>query len=137
MVRNRLKDGAIFRTGRSAGSLRNFNGIEISSISRIDDVKKIKGINVYPQAVDDLVFSIAEIEQYEVVLTSTNDFTDLATLNVQIKHSADVLNTEALVSSIKKKVKERLGINFDIKLVQSISVNEYKARRWKDLRERN
>ena len=137
VIRNRLKDGAIFRTGRSAGSPKNFNGIEISSIARIDDVKKIKGINVYPQAVDDLVFSISEIEQYEVVLTYTNDFTDLATLNVQIKHSAAALNKEELVSRIKKKVKERLGINFDIKLVQSISVSEYKARRWKDLRERN
>ena len=137
VVRNRLKDGAIFRVGSKAGGKRNFNGLELASITRIDDVKKIKGINVYPQAVDDLVFSLPDVEQYEVLLTSTPDFSDVATLRLQLRASAGQDQASSLTQHIRGLVKQRLGINFDIEIVTGIEVSEYKARRWKDHRQRN
>lgn len=137
VVRNRLKDGAIFRVGSKAGSRRNFNGIELASIARIDDVKKIKGINVYPQAVDDLVFSLPEVEQYEVLLTSTADFSDVATLKLKLRAAEADDRIGTLKSQVRGLVKERLGINFDIQIVPDIEVSDYKARRWKDQRLRS
>lgn len=137
VIRNRLKDGAIFRTGAKAGSKRGFNGIELASIARIDDVKKIKGINVYPQAVDDLVFSVPDIEQYEVLLTSTPDYTDVATLRLQLRASSPQDQLGALKTQMRGLVKQRLGINFDIEIVPDIPVSDYKARRWKDERKRS
>lgn len=133
VVRNRLKDGGVYRKP-AHGSVRQFGGIQVASISRIDDVKKIKGINVYPQAVDDIMYSLPEVEQYEVILSSTPDFTDLALVNIQRKPGT--VSDPARSQQIRTLMKQRLGINFDVAFVESIAVNDYKARRWKDLRTR-
>lgn len=134
VVRNRVRDGAVLQKGGRKGSVRNFHGVETASISRIDDVKKIKGINIYPQAVDDLVFSWPEIEQYEVILTRTESFADVANLRLQLRAGTPGLLSDQIVARAKSAVKSRLGINFNIEIVPKIDVSDYKARRWKDLR---
>jgi phenylacetate-CoA ligase len=133
-IRNRVRDGAVFQKGGRKGSVRNFHGVEMASISRIDDVKKVKGINVYPQAVDDLVFSWPEVEQYEVILSRTASFADVANLRLQLRSSVAESSGEQLVARAKEAVKTRLGINFNIEIVPKVEVSDYKARRWKDLR---
>lgn len=133
-IRNRVRDGAVFQKGGRKGSIRNFHGVEMASISRIDDVKKVKGINIYPQAVDDLVFSWPEIEQYEVILSRTSSFADVAKLRLQLRSSITELSSEQIIARAKEAVKTRLGINFDVEIAPKIEVSDYKARRWKDLR---
>jgi|SRR5579871_68444 len=135
VIRIRLNDGAVFRSGERSRGPRKFQGVELASITRLDDVKKVKGINIYPQAVDDLVHTLPEIAQYEVVLSSTADYLDVATLNVQLKsrESTEKLGVE---STLRSLCKERLGIHFEVCIVPEIAVSDYKARRWKDLRER-
>ncbi|KWV54183.1 hypothetical protein AS026_02645 [Rhizobium altiplani] len=133
-IRNRIRDGAVFQKGGRKGSARNFHGVEMASISRIDDVKKVKGINIYPQAVDDLVFSWPEVEQYEVILSRTASFADVANLRLQLRPSVAESSGEQIVARAKEAVKTRLGINFDIEIVPKVEVSDYKARRWKDLR---
>lgn len=136
VIRNRLKDGGIFRKGGMGGVQRQFSGIQVGSITRIDDVKKIKGINVYPQAVDDILFSLPEVEQYEVILSSTADFTDQVLVNIQCRDSVAVMPSDG-GARIRSLFKERLGINFNVAFVDFIEVSDYKARRWKDLRNRD
>lgn len=104
----------------------------MASISRIDDVKKIKGIKVFPQAVDDLVFSWPEVEQYDVVLTRSESFVETATLRLKLRENA--LKSGISIEKARAEIKKRLGINFDIEIVPTVEVSEYKARRWKDLR---
>lgn len=133
-IRNRVRDGAVFQKGGRKGSIRNFHGVEMASISRIDDVKKVKGINVYPQAVDDLVFSWPEVEQYEVILSRTASFADVANLRLQLRSSVAESSGEQIVARAKEAVKARLGINFNVEIVPKVEVSDYKARRWKDLR---
>ncbi|HRX37321.1 MAG TPA: AMP-binding protein [Aestuariivirga sp.] len=132
VIRNRVRDGGVFVKGGRRGAVRNFHGIEMASISRIDDVKKIKGIKVFPQAVDDLVFSWPEVEQYDVVLTRSESFVETATLRLKLRENA--LKSGISIEKARAEIKKRLGINFDIEIVPTVEVSEYKARRWKDLR---
>lgn len=104
----------------------------MASISRIDDVKKIKGIKVFPQAVDDLVFSWPEVEQYDVVLTRSESFVETATLRLKLRETASA--SGSFLEGAKAAIKKRLGINFDIEIVPTVEISDYKARRWKDLR---
>lgn len=133
-IRNRLRDGGVFRRGGGPGAVRNFHGIEVASIGRIDDVRKVKGINIYPQAVDDLVFSWPEVEQYEVVLTRTPDFSDIATLRLKLRNSAAEVSIDDFLHNAGKHVKDRIGVNFAFEIVETLDVSDYKAKRWKDLR---
>lgn len=133
-IRNRLRDGGVLRRGGCPAAVRNFHGIEIASIGRMDDVRKVKGINIFPQAVDDLVYSWPEIEQYEVVLTRTPDYLDIATLRLQLRDSVGNHAIDAFLNDVRRRIKDRLGVNFELEIVPRLDVSSYKARRWLDLR---
>lgn len=135
VVRNRLRDGGVFRKGGYLKGDRAFHGVEVASIGRLDDVKKVKGVNLYPQAVDDIVFSMPEADRYEVVITSSSNHSDEITLRLQLKEALSS-SKEDLERCMRTLLKERMGINFNIEFAGDIPVSDYKARRWKDLRDR-
>jgi phenylacetate-CoA ligase len=124
IIRCRTRDTAIYRTPRQCVCGRAFSGIEIGSVARLDDVKKIKGINVWPQAIDHAVFEFPAIEDYRVILTTDGVNGEVATLEFAPKHqleeSASTMLCEGLASSLVS--------------VGSIPPSEHKARRWDDQR---
>jgi phenylacetate-CoA ligase len=111
-------------------------GVEIASISRTDDMKKIKGINVWPQAVDDAMFRISEVADYQVLLTSTNDGVDVVTVRAMTKDKLAVHGAEVLEKRIAGEVHRRIGIHIEVDLhgPGEIQIDEHKARRWLDQR---
>jgi phenylacetate-CoA ligase len=134
VIRNRLRDGAVYRAGGYVKGARAFHGVEVGTIGRLDDVKKVKGVNLYPQAVDDLVFSVPEISHYDVVITSATNLADEIALRLQLKPGTAEVQQAELRDRLMKALSNRMGINFDVEFVSKIAVNEYKAHRWKDLR---
>ncbi len=132
VIRCRLRDGGIWHPGAYCGCGRPFGGIEVASISRTDDVKKVKGINIYPQAVDDVVFSFAEVDEYQVVLTSNDHLADVATVQVMAKGAGRA----GLAEELGHRLHQRIGIHFGVELVAELPRSEYKARRWRDDRVR-
>lgn len=132
VIRCRLRDGGVWHGAGYCGCGRPFGGIEVASISRTDDVKKVKGINIYPAAVDDVVFSFAEVDEYQVVLTSNDHLADVATVQVMTKGMA----RSGLVEELGHRLHQRIGIHFGIELADELPRSEYKARRWRDERVR-
>jgi phenylacetate-CoA ligase len=131
VIRCRLRDGGVWHPGSYCSCGRPFGGVEVASVTRTDDVRKIKGINVFPQAVDDLVFSFAEVDEYRVVLTSSESMADIATVRLMLKAPAD-----GLVERIGGALRDRIGIQFAVEVVDDIERSEYKVRRWHDERVR-
>ena len=129
VVRCRLRDGGVWHPGAYCSCGRPFGGVEVASVTRTDDVKKIKGINVFPQAVDDLVFSFAEVDEYRVVLTSSPSMADIATVRLMLKGEADGVGER-----IGGALRDRIGIQFAVEVVDDIERSEYKVRRWHDER---
>jgi phenylacetate-CoA ligase len=134
LVRCRLKDGGIYRAPGSCSCGRPFGGVEVASISRMDDVKKIKGVNIYPQAVDDLLYSFGEVEEYRVLLRSVAG-ADVATVEVMTKAPLAEEAREGFARAIAGGLRERVGIGFGVELHDELPRSEYKARRWHDERE--
>lgn len=135
VVRNRLRDGGVWHTADYCQCGRPFDGMEITSFSRTDDVKKIKGVLVFPQAVDDVVFGFDEVDEYQVVITSSASMTDIATVRIMSKFALGDRQDE-LVARLSATLKDRIGINFGIDFVSDLPRSEYKARRWVDHRVR-
>ncbi len=134
LVRCRLKDGGIYRAPGSCACGRPFGGVEVASISRMDDVKKVKGVNVYPQAVDDLLYSFAEVEEYRVLLRSVAG-ADVATVELMTKAPLAEDAREGFTRAVASGLRERVGIGFGVELHEELPRSEYKARRWHDERE--
>lgn len=133
VLRCRLRDGGVWHDGRYCPCGRPFGGVEVASIGRTDDVKKVKGVNIYPQAVDDAVFAFQEADEYQVVLTSDERLADVATVLLMTKggHARD-----GLVEELGHRLHQRIGIHFRVELVEELPRSEYKARRWRDERVR-
>ena len=134
-IRIRLRDRAIWHEPGSCRCGRPFSGLEMCSIGRIDDMKKVKGVNIWPQAVDDAMFAVDEVDEYQVVLTSDTTEADIATVKVMPKQGT--LDSE-LLARVASSLRRRIGINFLVEMTPpgSLQHSEFKARRWIDERHR-
>lgn len=135
LIRCRMRDGGIFREGRSCPCGRCLDGLQVCSIGRTDDVKKIKGVNVYPQAMDSTVFSIGEVDEYVVRLSSSDSKADVATITAMLKSDVDAAMSDSVGIRLAEALKRNLGINFDV-IIGPVERSDYKTKRWIDERER-
>lgn len=134
LIRCRMRDTAVFHEGRYCPCGRPYRGILIGSIGRSDDMHRVKGVNIWPQAVDDLLFSVPEIDEYMVVLTTSSTGADIGT--VQVMPKGEIAEPGVFADKVAAKLRERVGVRFDIQLVPigTLQRSEYKARRWRDER---
>jgi phenylacetate-CoA ligase len=138
LVRCRTRDRAIWHEHRYCSCGRPFAGVEVASIGRLDDMKKVKGVNIWPAAVDDVMFADPAVDEYQVVLTSDERAADVATVRVMPKQTTEAEGgppkqwQERLADSLQK----RIGIRFKIETVPQggLARSEYKAKRWLDQR---
>jgi phenylacetate-CoA ligase len=132
VVRCRLRDGAIWHGPGYCPCGRPFGGVEVASVTRTDDVHKVKGVLVFPQAVDDLVFSFSEVDEYEVVLTSDAALSDVITLRVMTRTEV----SEGFGAEVARALHRKIGLHSEIVLATDVPRSTYKARRWRDERVR-
>ena len=137
-VRVRMRDRAIWHEPGSCACGRPYSGAEMCSIGRMDDAKKVKGVNIWPQAVDDLMFGISEVDEYQVVLTSSDTEADIATVRVMPETTLSERKAGEVGERVAKGLRQRIGIGFAVEILEpgSLGRSEYKARRWIDERNR-
>jgi phenylacetate-CoA ligase len=134
VVRCRVRDGGVYRAAAYCGCGRPFAGLEVASIARTDDLKRVKGVNIFPQAVDDLMYSVAEVDEYEIVLSSGPDAADIATARVMLRTAP--ADPEAFRENLIARLRTKTGIRFAVELADDLGRSNYKARRWRDERVR-
>lgn len=132
VVRCRTNDSAIYRGPGSCDCGRCFSGIQAGSVQRMDDVKKVKGINIWPQAMDEAMFSFAEVRDYRVTLTSDSTEADVGTVEFLAPEGLDLLHLDRLASRIKAHLRDRIGIGFEVHAVASAfpEAASQKRQRW-------
>lgn len=137
MIRCRTRDRGIYRAPGSCACGRPFAGIEIGSIGRLDDMKKIKGINVWPQAVEDLIFAHELVDEYQVQLTTADGAGDVATLRILPRAALSAVQKASIIEELTSAVRQKIGIGFVVEVVDAgaFGRSEYKARRWVDNRD--
>jgi phenylacetate-CoA ligase len=138
LIRCAMGDVAIYRAPNTCGCGRSFSGVEIGSITRRDDMVKVKGINVWPQAADDALNQINEVDEYQIVVSNDEFASDVVTARIMPKSTLTPEGVESLVSGVAGKLQGRIGIRFAVEVLEtgSIARSEYKARRWIDNRGR-
>jgi phenylacetate-CoA ligase len=134
VIRCRLKDQGVYHDAAYCDCGRPFGGLEVCSIGRTDDVKKVKGVNVYPEAVDDLLYALPEVDEYSVTLTSSDAHTDVATVRIMPKVPVAEASRNGFVAKVSDRLKAKIGISFEVELCEQLPRSEYKARRWHDHR---
>jgi phenylacetate-CoA ligase len=136
LIRWRSRDRAVYRDPRTCACGRPFAGVEVASLNRADDVVKVKGVNIWPQAVEDTLFTEDLVDEFEVILASSDTEADLATARIMPVRPLTETESARLREALVGKLRRKAGISFEIELIApgGLVRSEHKIRRWKDRR---
>jgi phenylacetate-CoA ligase len=139
MVRFRTGDRGRFLPAGHCGCGRPFDGIECGTVGRFDDMMKIRGLNVYPDAVDSVVFEHGVVEEYAGRVDVDQQGNETVTINVDCGNKLETMSAEqvdAMLGRLRADIKQRVGINVAVVTAAPYSIPrfEFKARRWTDSR---
>lgn len=136
LIRCRMRDRGVWHQSRYCSCGRPFCGLEAASIGRLDDMKKVKGVNIWPSAVDSVMFIDPMIDDYQVVLASNAEEADLATIRVMPKEGISGDRAESFRKVVAERVRLKIGINFAVEILPpgALARSEWKAKRWVDER---
>lgn len=136
LIRYRTKDVTRLiyepcKCGRTLCRMENLDG-------RTDDMLKIRGVNVFPSQIEEVILGVEEIgPHYEIVLTR-KDHTDRMEIRVELlKETDSYKELEEIEKKIKNKLRIVLGLDAKISLESPNTLQRFegKAKRVKDLRE--
>ena len=135
LIRYRTKDiTRLFyekcKCGRTFCRMENLSG-------RSDDMLKIRGVNVFPSQIEEVILSINELGPHYEILLERDGYLDKLTVKVELAHITDSFATlESISKTLKNKLKVVLGLDAKIMLESPNTLQRFegKAKRVKDLR---
>lgn len=139
LIRYRTKDltsieHSICECGRSLPRIQKFTG-------RTDDMKVIRGVNVFPTQVETALLSIGGgVAPHYMLIVDRENNLDVLTVMVEVDEkyfSDEIRKLDALKNKVGAVLKQALGVSVRVKLVEpkTIQRSEGKAKRVIDNRE--
>jgi phenylacetate-CoA ligase len=116
---------------------RTFNLYQGGIVGRADDMRVIRGVNVYPSAVEGVVRRHPEIREFRIVLTRVRAIDEI-TVEVEANVGVEERIARALVPRLAAHLAEaHEGLRFNVEAVPTgtLPVFELKARRLLDRRD--
>lgn len=108
-------------------------------LGRTDDMLIIKGVNVYPSQIEEILFEVEGTKPHYQIVVEREGRLDKATVLVEVVEAIffdQISKQNELINLIKKRLATELGIGVNIKLVEekSLERSEGKAKRIIDKR---
>lgn len=134
-LRFRLLDRARYFPHNACDCGRPFSLAEAGTISRYDDMMKIKGVNIWPETIDEIVFTKDETYEYQGRVFISDDRKEKAEIVVEFKPGVSAEVKPKVLARIADDIRDRAGIGFDVKEAkQPLPHAVFKVRRWTDER---
>lgn len=138
LVRYRTRDITALRSGvcacgRTHQKIARFMG-------RTDDMLVIRGVNVFPSQIEEVLFRINNTEPHYLIVVERRDQLDCLEVQVEVSEgvfSDEVRKLEHLSGQIRRSIEDVLGINVTVKLVEpkTLERSEGKSKRVEDRRQ--
>jgi phenylacetate-CoA ligase len=106
-------------------------------LGRVDDMKLVRGTNVYPRAVEGIVRTFAGVEEFQIRITREG-LRDEITLRVELAEAAGADRWEGMAAELRRELAHaHEGLNFRVEQAPAGELPrfELKARRVVDLRD--
>ena len=136
LIRFATSDKVVYRHYEECPCGRPFMGIECGSIERYDDMIKMKGTNVWPTAIDSVVFSYKEVFDYRGRVFISDRGRETVTMDVEFKKDVSEEQKKQISAQLATKVQEKVGIRMNIEECppEGIQRIQFKGKRWIDER---
>ena len=101
--------------------------LEGGILGRADDMAVVRGVNIFPSAIEELLGKFPEIAEYRVTLTTKNSLTEL---QLEIEPNPDAPAT--LTSSVQHALQTAFNLRIPVQLVppNTLPRSEMKSKRW-------
>ncbi len=128
LIRYRTGDVVVRRTGACACG-RDLARIEGGILARVDDMVNVRGVNVYPSAVESVVRSFAEVAEYRATVVTAGALRELA-VEIELAHGVD--GGAHVAARVAAALRESLGLTVPMRVVDAGTLPrfEMKARRF-------
>ena len=116
--------------GRTTCRMENLSG-------RSDDMLKIRGVNVFPGQIEEVVLSVEELGPHYEIIVEREGYTDKLTVRVELNKETDSFAELQRIEAVtRNKLKVILGLDAKIRLESPNTLQRFegKAKRIKDLR---
>ncbi|MBE5740277.1 MAG: phenylacetate--CoA ligase [Clostridiales bacterium] len=118
--------------GRTTCRMENPSG-------RSDDMLKVRGVNVFPGQIEEVVLSVEELGPHYEIIVEREGYSDKLTVRVELNKETDsYAELQRIETTTRNKLKVVLGLDAKIKLESPNTLQRFegKAKRIKDLRNR-
>ena len=118
------------KCGRTFVRMENLSG-------RSDDMLKIRGVNVFPSQIEEVILSFAELGPHYEIVVERDGYLDKLTVKVELNVETDSFKElERIANAVKSKIRVVLGLDAKVTLVSPNTLQRFegKAKRVKDLR---
>ena len=116
--------------GRTTCRMENLSG-------RSDDMLKIRGVNVFPGQIEEVVLSVPELGPHYEIIVEREGYADKLTVRVELNKETDSFaELQRIEQTTRNKLKVILGLDAKIRLESPNTLQRFegKAKRIKDLR---
>ncbi len=135
LIRYRTKDiTRLFyepcKCGRTFCRMENLSG-------RSDDMLKIRGVNVFPSQIEEVILSVEELGPHYEIILEREGYLDKLTVKVELAQFTDSFAVlEKITAEVRSRLKLILGLDAKVMLESPNTLQRFegKARRVKDLR---
>ena len=118
------------KCGRTFVRMENLSG-------RSDDMLKIRGVNVFPSQIEEVILSFNELGPHYEIVIERDGYLDKLTVKVELNVETDSFKElERIANAVKNKLRVVLGLDAKVTLVSPNTLQRFegKAKRVKDLR---
>ncbi len=118
------------KCGRTTVRMENLSG-------RSDDMLKIRGVNVFPSQIEEVILSVEELGPHYEIIVEREGYSDKLSVRVELAKATDSFSElERIANTVRSKLKIILGLDAKIKIESPNTLQRFegKAKRVKDLR---
>jgi len=108
-------------------------------MGRSDDMLIIKGVNVFPSQIEEVLFAIEGCEPHYQLIVERRGTTDLLEVNIEVTENIffdEMKKQRAFLEYVEKRIESLIGVGISVKLVEPGSIQRFdgKAQRVIDRR---
>ena len=93
-------------------------------IGRVDDLVTVRGVNIYPGAIDNLVRSVDGIEEYRTTVSTRGEMGELS-MEIEVRSGMDRNSTRSALAGL---ITDKLGLQPDIAVVEAETLPRFEMK---------
>jgi phenylacetate-CoA ligase len=100
-------------------------------MARTDDMLIIRGVNVFPQQIEKVLFDVEGVEPHYQIIIDRNGALDETSVLVEVSEKFffdEMKKQRELVETIKKRLASELGISVEVKIVEKKTLERFEGK---------